>query len=449
MEKKLNDTQEYILSVLNSVIKATNEMNVKCYMQGGTMLGAIRHGGFIPWDDDVDLGIMRNEYEIFLKNVKKYLPGNLELRTYWDESDHHYYFARIVDKRYLIKRMGSAEIRYENVWVDIFPLDGMPSNIFALKVHQFRLALARLMYHLSCIKKVNIKRPGRSAIEKAVISIALKFPIDRALDTKKCLDKVDVLLKKYPVEESKWIINFMGQTSFKYTEMIEKSIYVLFGVVALICAYYLFKPEKRMTRSFKILLASAVGLIVLYLLSFSVPEISAIFERFSHIGSDEESNTRFMMWALALKNFKENPLIGIGWNGYKYQFYHFLYNPAVRAERYAYLNAHNVYLQLLCETGILGFLIFMSGAIELFVRTLKLLKKNIRDSFSIGSKGTIFFVLTMQIFFWLYSLTGNCLYDTMFGFYSVSIGFVLGYLVQKKNIKEEIYNEKDRNINIS
>lgn len=167
------------------------------------------------------------------------------------------------------------------------------------------------------------------------------------------------------------------------------------------------------------------------------------------IGSDEESNTRFMMWALALKNFKENPLIGIGWNGYKYQFYHFLYNPAVRAERYAYLNAHNVYLQLLCETGILGFLIFMSGAIELFVRTLKLLKKNIRDSFSIGSKGTIFFVLTMQIFFWLYSLTGNCLYDTMFGFYSVSIGFVLGYLVQKKNIKEEIYNEKDRNINIS
>ncbi|MFR5125510.1 LicD family protein [Blautia massiliensis (ex Durand et al. 2017)] len=157
MEKKLNDTQEYILSVLNSVIKATNEMNVKCYMQGGTMLGAIRHGGFIPWDDDVDLGIMRNEYEIFLKNVKKYLPGNLELRTYWDESDHHYYFARIVDKRYLIKRMGSAEIRYENVWVDIFPLDGMPSNIFALKVHQFRLALARLMYHLSCIKKSKYK----------------------------------------------------------------------------------------------------------------------------------------------------------------------------------------------------------------------------------------------------------------------------------------------------
>lgn len=148
MEKKLNDTQEYILSVLNSVIKATNEMNVKCYMQGGTMLGAIRHGGFIPWDDDVDLGIMRNEYEIFLKNVKKYLPGNLELRTYWDESDHHYYFARIVDKRYLIKRMGSAEIRYENVWVDIFPLDGIINDYSVRNVFNFNQGLKTIILKL-------------------------------------------------------------------------------------------------------------------------------------------------------------------------------------------------------------------------------------------------------------------------------------------------------------
>ncbi len=221
----MNKTQIYILSVLSSVLEIVQKMNLKCYMQGGTMLGAIRHGGFIPWDDDVDLGMMRNDYEYFLKNVNKFLPENLELRTYWGQNDHHYYFARIIDKRFLIKRMGSAEVRYENVWVDIFPLDGMPSKGVSLKIHQIRLAVARFLYHLSCIKKVNVKRPGRPAIEKAVINIALKLPVEKLINTKKSLNRIDRLLKKYPVETSDWIINFMGQTSFKYTEMINRKVY--------------------------------------------------------------------------------------------------------------------------------------------------------------------------------------------------------------------------------
>lgn len=223
--ENLSNTQKYILSVLGVVLKATEKMNVKCYMQGGTMLGAIRHGGFIPWDDDADLGIKRKEYEYFLNHVKEYLPEHLELRTYMDESDHHYYFARIIDNRYMIKRMGSAEVRYENVWVDIFPLDGMPNDFILRKVHQFRLSMARLMYHLSCIKKVNKKRPGRPALEKIIINIALRIPVGRILNTKKSLDNIDKLLKKYPLENSKYIINFMGQTSFQFTEMLEKSVY--------------------------------------------------------------------------------------------------------------------------------------------------------------------------------------------------------------------------------
>ena len=62
-KNELNDTQKYILHVLENVLNISEKMNLKCYMQGGTMLGAIRHGGFIPWDDDVDLGMMRDDYE--------------------------------------------------------------------------------------------------------------------------------------------------------------------------------------------------------------------------------------------------------------------------------------------------------------------------------------------------------------------------------------------------
>ena len=220
----LNQTQNYIMDIVKPVLAIADRLNVKCYMQGGTMLGAIRHKGFIPWDDDIDLGMMRSEYEVFLAQVEQYLPEHLELRTYWDESGHHYYFARIVDTRHQIKRSGSAEVRYEDVWVDIFPLDGMPNGTAARLLHMARLSFARLAYHLACIEKVNINRPGRPMIERLVIRAVLLLPRHKG-NIKKKLDRVDRLLKKYPVEGSDWVINFMGQNTFKFTEMFRKTIY--------------------------------------------------------------------------------------------------------------------------------------------------------------------------------------------------------------------------------
>lgn len=224
-EQHLNDTQRYILHVLREVVRVLDELNIPYFMQGGTMLGAIRHGGFIPWDDDVDLGIPRADYDRLLKEVAAHLPENLELRTYDDETDHHYYFARIVDTRYQIRRMGSLEERLENIWVDLFPLDGMPNGCAARQIHKFRLLMTRLKFHLSCFEKVNIKRPGRPLVERIIIKIAMLTRVGKWFNTRKQLDKMDRLLKKYPVEESNYLVNFTGQTSYKFNEMFKKEVY--------------------------------------------------------------------------------------------------------------------------------------------------------------------------------------------------------------------------------
>lgn len=224
-QQHLNDTQRYILQVLRDVIRILDELNVPYYMQGGTMLGAIRHNGFIPWDDDVDLGIPRADYDRLLQQVAPLLPENLELRTYDDETDHHYYFARIVDKRYQIRRMGSLEERLENVWVDLFPLDGMPNGLLSRQWHKFRLLMTRLKFHLSCFEKVNIKRPGRPLVERIIIKIAMVTRVGKWFNTRKQLDTMDRLLKKYPPEKSDYLVNFTGQTSYKFNEMFKKEIY--------------------------------------------------------------------------------------------------------------------------------------------------------------------------------------------------------------------------------
>ena len=224
-EQHLNDTQRYILYVLQEVTRVLEELNIPYFMQGGTMLGAIRHGGFIPWDDDVDLGIPRADYDRLLKKVSARLPENLELRTYDDETDHHYYFARIVDKRYQIRRMGSIEERLENIWVDLFPLDGMPNGFISRQWHKMRLLVTRLKFHLSCFEKVNIKRPGRPLVERIIIRFAMITHVGSWWNTRKQLDKLDRLLKKYPPEKSRYLVNFTGQTSFKFNEMFRKEIY--------------------------------------------------------------------------------------------------------------------------------------------------------------------------------------------------------------------------------
>lgn len=221
----LNQTQRYILQVLQEVVQVLDELKIPYYMQGGTMLGAVRHGGFIPWDDDVDLGIPRADYERLLEQVSDHLPENLELRTYQDATSHHYYFARIVDKRYQIRRMGSLEERLENIWVDLFPLDGMPNGVVKRNWHKIRLLWVRVKFHLSCFEKVNIKRPGRPWIERAIIRFVCLTRIGKWLNTRKQLDKLDRLLKKYPPEKSDYLVNFMGQTNYKFNEMFKKEVY--------------------------------------------------------------------------------------------------------------------------------------------------------------------------------------------------------------------------------
>lgn len=221
----LNDTQRYILHVLREVTRVLEELKIPYFMQGGTMLGAVRHEGFIPWDDDVDLGIPRADYDRLLTEVSAHLPENLELRTYDDPTDHHYYFARIVDTRYQIRRMGSIEERLENIWVDLFPLDGMPNGLLSRQWHKFRLLMTRLKFHLSCFEKVNIKRPGRPLIERIIIRIAMITRVGKWWNTRKQLDKLDRLLKKYPPEKSDYLVNFTGQTSFKFNEMFKKEVY--------------------------------------------------------------------------------------------------------------------------------------------------------------------------------------------------------------------------------
>ena len=97
MEIETRDLQLALLNMMKSFHEVCQENNITYYMLGGTCLGAIRHSGFIPWDDDMDVGIPRKDYEKLCRIAKDILPSNLALRYYTNTANSPFHFVKLIN----------------------------------------------------------------------------------------------------------------------------------------------------------------------------------------------------------------------------------------------------------------------------------------------------------------------------------------------------------------
>ena len=158
------------LDMVKEFVRICTKYNLSYFMAGGTFLGAVRHKGFIPWDDDVDIGMYRHDYDKFLKIAEAELSYPYKIQTYRNTDSHHYYFSHIVDTRFKVRRLGSLDKREEYVWIDIFPYDGLPNGVTG-SLFYLRLLFCRFCYHMANFDKINIARSDRAAWQKIVLKI--------------------------------------------------------------------------------------------------------------------------------------------------------------------------------------------------------------------------------------------------------------------------------------
>ena len=128
----LRELQLCELEILKKVIEAFEKNNLSYFALFGTLIGAVRHEGFIPWDDDVDIGMPRKDYDTFIANADKILPDELQILHYTKNWRVPNKICRIENKNTtmapLDKNGNIIEWQNHGVQIDIFPIDGCPAT---------------------------------------------------------------------------------------------------------------------------------------------------------------------------------------------------------------------------------------------------------------------------------------------------------------------------------
>ena len=128
------------LEMAKKVKEICDANEIKYFLDGGTLLGAVRHHGFIPWDDDLDIGMLRKDYDRFISIAQSALGDQYFLQT-CDTDDHYWHpFAKIRKIGTIYREEGSRGVWIHNeLFIDIFPFDCFPNSRIKLKIMRTKI----------------------------------------------------------------------------------------------------------------------------------------------------------------------------------------------------------------------------------------------------------------------------------------------------------------------
>lgn len=134
---KLRIIQQIEYEILKKLDKICSVNNIEYFLIGGTALGAKRHGGFIPWDDDIDVGMTRDNYNKFINLEEKEFGDDILLQTPYNDGPSPFPYAKLRRKNTKFVEYCNRNIKMkQGIYIDIFPYDNIPDNEF-LRKRQF------------------------------------------------------------------------------------------------------------------------------------------------------------------------------------------------------------------------------------------------------------------------------------------------------------------------
>ena len=225
----LEEVKKIELNILVEFSKFCNQHNLKYYLAYGTLLGAIRHNGFIPWDDDIDVIMPRPDYDKFIE-LTGYNPikENLETRLYKNCLHPNIYpFAKVINKNTIVYEKGKAKKNISGLWIDIFPLDGYPEDKDTVEDHFNKYMKLRHLQDLATTNPFTI----RQSLPKKFIKTFFIAPFVKLTGIKNLCKKIDENAQIYSYNDFNLVSDFTwgdNLTSYIKKEELEPAVEVEF-----------------------------------------------------------------------------------------------------------------------------------------------------------------------------------------------------------------------------
>ncbi len=191
--------QDSLYRMLIEFDKICTEHNLTYYISSGTLLGAIRHGGFIPWDDDIDIEMPRKDYEILIDRFNEIMPKEYNLEYYKNTLGYYFTFIKIINSQTTaVRRNRDGSLRTTGIYLDIFPIDGI-SNYYSIA--KFRRNKIKL-YQLLIASSAGGIQKGKGILRRIIVKLGKFF------NTERLHERLNNYLKKRPLEDYKYVMAY-------------------------------------------------------------------------------------------------------------------------------------------------------------------------------------------------------------------------------------------------
>ena len=207
MVNSLNETQAVMLDMLKWFHSFCEKQHISYYIVGGTMLGAIRHKGFIPWDDDIDVGIPRKDFDRLINNKNAFLKGEerYTIESFLDgNKDFEYPYAKVYDT-YTTLVENCRQKTKRGVYIDVFPLDGIGSD-YADSMQNYSPINKQLNFLMTRICEI---RKSRSFLKNTAIVLSQLIP-DFILSNHKLIMKINNMCSARDFDTTPYVGNLVG-----------------------------------------------------------------------------------------------------------------------------------------------------------------------------------------------------------------------------------------------